>query len=106
MPPDALLAPTQVYIILAITVATFSWLLRPESMAQLSGWEVAVCACVVGYQSLHLLLFTSIHENYPWANVAAHGIAVASYLIMAAWLFSKRWIESKTTPPSSPHEVD
>lgn len=46
MPPDASpvvpavdvsLAPSQIYILFAITLTTFAWLLKPEAFGQLSG---------------------------------------------------------------------
>lgn len=74
MPPepslalDASLAPAQIYIVLAITVASFSWLLKPETLGQLAGWQVFIGFLLIFIQFLHLVSYAAIHANWPEFN--------------------------------------
>ena len=108
MPPDASpvigasLAPPQIYILLAITLTTFAWLLKPESFGQLRGWQIWPAALLVVYQSGHVVSYVAIERIAPEVNTVAHGFALAGYLLTAAWLFRARWIEARDQPPDSP----
>ena len=110
MPPDACpavdasLAPSQIYIIFAITLTTFAWLLKPEAFGQLSGRQLLVGVSLVFYQVAHVVLYVAIQQIGPEINVVVHGIALAGYLVAAAWLFRTRWIEAKDRPPSNPDD--
>ena len=104
MPPpdaalDAVLAPAQLYIVLAITVATFGWLLKPESLGSLSPWQVAWGALLVLAQGAHLVLYPVLP---PWLNAMTHGALLALYVLTALGLFANRWLEAKSQPPNSP----
>lgn len=111
MPPDASpaipvigasLAPPQIYILLAITLTTFAWLLKPEAFGQLSGRQLWPAAFLVLYQSGHVVSYVAIERIAPEANTLAHGFALAGYLLTAVWLFRTRWIEARDQPPNSP----
>ena len=107
MPPDAALdtaldvcfAPSQLYIVLAITVATFGWLLKPESLGSLSGLQVTLGALLVFVQAAHLVLYPALQPRY---NAMMHGAMLALYMLTALWLFGNRWREAKSRPPNSP----
>ena len=66
MPPepslalDASLAPAQIYIVLAITVASFSWLLKPEPPGQLTGRQVFIGFLLIFIQFLHLVSYQPV----------------------------------------------
>ncbi len=70
---DASLAPTQIYIVLAITVATFAWLLKPETLRQLTGLQVIAGGVLVFYQCMHLWIYVALHEIQPVINTVMHG---------------------------------
>ena len=113
MPPDASpavpavdvsLAPSQIYILFAITLTTFAWLLKPEAFGQLSGRQLLAGALLVFYQGVHVVSYVAIEQIGPEINVVVHGIALTGYLLAAAWLFRMRWIEAKDQPPSHPDD--
>lgn len=113
MPPDAVpaapaigasLAPPQIYILFAITLTTFAWLLKPETLGQLSGRQLAAGGSLVLYQCCHVVSYVAVDEIEPGINTVAHGIALAGYLAATAWLFGTRWVEAKSQPPNSPDD--
>ena len=100
MQPDVdPLAPTQIYIVLAITIATLSWLVRPDDIEQLEKrWGFLVGALVIG-QVIHCL----IYANLAWlANQVMHGVALAAYIVMGVTLFTRSWTRFKSRPPGIP----
>ena len=99
---DASLAPAQIYIVLAITVATFGWLLRPETLRQLTGLQVIAGGLLILYQCMHLWVYVTFHAIQPAINTVLHGVALALYLLTAAWLLKTRWIEARDHPPTNP----
>ena len=107
MPPDAALdtvravyAPTQVYIVLAITLTTFAWLLKPdESLGRLTGGQAAIGATLILLEIVHIAAYPVLR---PSLNSTLHIAALALYWLAAAWLFSDRWAEAKSRPPNSP----
>lgn len=103
MPPEAALeawlAPPQLYIVLAITVATFGWLLKPESLGSLSLCEVGWGALLVLTQVAHIALYSELPARL---NELTHGVLMALYLMTAFWLFATRWQRAKDHPPNSP----
>ena len=101
---DASLAPSQIYILFAITLTTFAWLLKPEAFGQLSGRQLSVGGLLVFYQGVHIVSYVAIEQIGPELNVVVHGIALTGYLVAAAWLFRTRWIEAKDRPPSNPED--
>ena len=108
MPPepslalDASLAPAQIYIVLAITVASFSWLLKPEPPGQLTGRQVFIGFLLIFIQFLHLVSYAAIHANWPEFNTVAHGIVLSLSMAAGMWLFRTRWMEAKSQPPNEP----
>lgn len=110
MPPepplalDASLAPAQIYIVLAITVASFSWLLKPETLGQLAGLQVFAGFSLVFFQLLHLVFYATIHASRPELNTRIHGVVLLGYVVTAAWLFRTRWMEAKSQPPKNPDD--
>lgn len=79
---DGTFAPMQVYIVLAITVATFAWLLRPPLLLRLppKGWLPG--ALLVFLQCIHLWTYTLLDQR---VNTLAHFVVIAFYLAVAAW---------------------
>ena len=65
---DSSLAPAQIYIVLAITVASFSWLLKSETLGELTGRQVLVGGLLILYQLLHVATYAAIHEIRPEIN--------------------------------------
>ena len=87
------MAPTQLYIVLAITVATLSWLLGPEkNFNGLSGREVAAAGALVVVECLHLWMYSFLPDLM---NTILHGAAVAGWLIATGWIFLRRWKQAK-----------
>lgn len=83
------MAPTQLYIVLAITVATLSWLLGPEkNFNGLSSGEVAAAGVLVVVECLHLWVYSFLPD---WTNTILHGAAVAGWLLATGWIFRRRW---------------
>lgn len=101
---DASLAPAQIYIVLAITVASFSWLLKPETVGQLTVPQVFVGFLLIFLQLLHVVFYATIHASRPEINTVAHGIVLLGYVVVAVWLFRVRWMEAKSRPPSNPDD--
>lgn len=101
---DSSLAPAQIYIVFAITVASFSWLLKPETLGELTGRQVLVGGLLIFYQLLHVATYATIQVVRPEINFVMHVVALASYTSATAWLFRARWIEAKSRPPSDPDD--
>lgn len=90
-PPDCVapctelaFAPMQIYIVLAITVATFAWLLKPPLLLKLTpkGWWPG--AVLVLLQCIHLWTYTLL-DQWVWVNPLAHFVVIALYLGTTCW---------------------
>jgi uncharacterized membrane protein len=96
---ELLLAPTQLYILLAITVATLAWLLKPSPAGKAALRECLVGLGLVVVQVLQLWIHDWIP---PGVALVLHGMSAVAYIVVSAWLFTQRWREAKSAPPSHP----
>lgn len=96
-------SPTQLYIVLAITVATLSWLVKPSEIEQLEVRASVVIGTLVLLQIAHVLFYPRLDVL---TNIIAHGGAWAGYVILATMLFSRAWTRSKSRPPELPLDDD
>ena len=104
MPHDVptLLAEPQIYVMLAITVATFGWMFKPDADVDLDRKGVHVIAGLLFLQGLHLALYAPLQKLSPFANSALHFSMIAVYIwaLLAAYL--ELLIAAKSRPPNSP----
>ena len=96
MQPDALLAPTQTYILLSITIATLSWLstlrdvgLVPEAMQ----WPTGLLFL---YQLTHVIVAAMLPAE---VNFFAHALALTGYMLISSWTLSTNLLETQSRPP-------
>ena len=110
MPPETHLisattdyfAPPQVYVFLGITMATFSWLLKPDSARRIDGlgkWSLGL----VAVQVLHLLFYVVLEGIHEAVNPIAHGVVVIWYSIVTAMIYFRLWATAKSRPPTNPN---
>lgn len=100
MPPslDGLLAPSQLYIVLAVTVATCGWLARPsKNPVALRMVEPAFLFIV--FQVAQIALHGYIAE--PWALVM-HVVTLVLYLPLTFNLIMRGWLAEIETDPDMP----
>ena len=93
--------PTQLYILVAITVATLAWLVRPSDVEQLEGSMVCVVGLLLVLQVAHVLFYVHVPLQ---ANYIMHGVSWAGYIIMATMLFSRAWMRYVSRPPDLPED--
>ena len=98
-PDPSWLAPTPLYIVLAITLTTSSWLLAPRH-----GHEVDYIAGYValGFMVLqvgHIVWFEQIQDNYPLINMYLHWITLLLYLLGTYGLLQLGWFRLLSSPP-------
>lgn len=93
MPGDAF-APSQLYILLGITVATLSWLSNMKGAKFLSGYGVAL----IVFQVAHLTVATRLPVG---VNVMAHAIALMGYMMIMSWLLRDA-LDARGGPPDPP----
>lgn len=101
---EDMLAPPQLYVLLAITIATFGWLLRPGTLGELpSEWLMRSGALILA-QFVHL--WTANTSLMPvWFNNFLHLVILSAYFITMVALFAVRWAEDKSKPPDLPDTV-
>lgn len=110
MPPETHLisettdyfAPPQVYVFLGITMATFSWLLKPDSASRidkLGKWSLGL----VAVQVVHLLFYVVLEGIHEAVNPIAHAVVVIWYSIVTATMYFSRWATAKSRPPTNPN---
>ena len=95
-------APSQIYIWLGITIATFAWLVKADDLWELKSWQAVSCGLVMFHQVVHLNTYRLLQGADPIANGIMHGISVAAYLFVAAVLFASRYCEVKSRSPDLP----
>lgn len=96
------LAPPQIYVFLGITMATFSWLLKPESarsIDRLGKWSLGL----VAVQVLHLLIYVVLEEVHEAVNPIVHAVVVIWYSIVTAKMYFGRWATAKSQAPTNPN---
>lgn len=101
--PVEVYGPPQLYIVLAITVATLSWLLKPSEIEQLEARACIVIGLFVLLEIAHVLVYYQLNVL---TNLIAHGVAWTGYIIIATTLFSRAWTRSKSRPPELPLDED
>ena len=90
--PSPELAPIQLYIVLAITVATFGWLLSPMRLETLSAKETWAPVVFIGIQLAAILMYGSLPN---WAASDVHQLTLILYGLIAARLFRGAWVYSR-----------
>ena len=96
------LAPPQIYIMFAISVATFAWLLRPKAITTLPFKALISFALFLVFQGLHAALFLFVHGVHARINGVLHSIVIAVYFGILFWSLRNKWVRSKEKPPISP----
>ena len=81
------LAPTQIYIVLALTVTTFSWLLSPRVVRVLEAQTVAWCATLVLVQIGHI----AVYAYGASLTGLLHLLVLGAYLGVSGRLFLGYW---------------
>ena len=103
---EEMLAPPQLYVLLAITIATFGWLLRPGTLGELPSDILKLGAALVFVQYLHLGLANFSPDMPPdmpsRLNFFLHYINLSAYVLITVRLFVERWREDKGKPPDAP----
>ena len=77
-------APTQLYILLAITVATLGWLWPKErnDIAEVSAIRLWACCVLVLLEVLHLIV-SNVAEIPEFIDVPAHVLLLLAYVTVA-----------------------
>lgn len=100
MPPEPSFAPTQIYVLLGLSLATLSWLLKPGERPLGIAGILAFAFVVV--QAGHIFF----HGELPLAcSHEIHRWMVAAYILLASSLFYMTWREYKqaqSKPPKNP----
>ena len=92
-------APVQIYILLALTVSTFAWLVQPDQFYELRSRHVVIGSLLGFVQILQILIYGFV--PLP-VNIALHSLFFVSYFGVAIWLFRHRWIQKKSAAPARP----
>ena len=95
-------APMQVYIVLAITITTFAWLLRPPVLLTLPPLDLVPGGVLILVQCLHLWFYTMLYQEL---NILIHSILVVGYLAVASWLVYRLRLHHVERPPDDEDEA-
>jgi len=76
-------APVQLYILLAITIATLGWLWPRESEAPVSPMRLTACWALVLLEALHLVL-SNVTEIPRYVDVPAHVFLLLGYVTVTS----------------------
>ena len=99
-PADCWLAPTELYIVMAITVATFSLLLAPRRSGDppLSGWIAWPSLAFLLWQVIQVAAYRDIEGWWPSLPVIMHQSTLLVYgiglclLLLGGWLNALRGV--------------
>ena len=99
-----LFPPIQIYVVLAVTVATFNWLLPAAEVRSLSRLGIWFCACLMVYMMAHVLLYEYLPKV---ANLWMHKVSFVGYLAVSITLYhairKEKVAGQMSLPPELPH---
>ena len=97
------MAPTELYIVMAITVATFSWLLAPRNGGYELPGSVTYWACgFLVFQVTHIVYYSAIDGWWPTLNIFMHRLTLMTYVTGICGLLLAGWYRLKSSPPDVP----
>ena len=99
MQPPELAAP-QIYILLAITVAAFAWLLKPGRTDTLEKRHAFVPLAIIVPQVWRIVGDGMRAEEY------LHSVLVLLWMICIVWLFRSAWQRDRSAPPPDPPDLE
>ena len=107
-PADCWLAPTELYIVMAITVATFSLLLAPRRAGDppLSGWIAWPSLAFLLWQVIQVAAYRDIEGWWPSLPVIMHQSTLLVYGIGLCVLLWGGWLNALPADPDLPENDD
>ena len=95
-------APTQVYLVLAITVTGVSWLLAPKAGELPPARRTLFATLLIGAEITHVALYGRIAESWGNAyNIRFHvGLILAGFLLLVLLVIIP-WLDKVAEPEQS-----
>ena len=106
-PGDCWLAPTELYIVMAITVATFSWLLVPRRPGDppLAAWIVWPSLAFLLLQVIQIVAYRDIENRWPSLPAIMHQSTLLLYAVGLCVLLWSGWLNALPADPDLPENA-